>query len=217
VLLSLTAPLPPPLPPPQVPKTSSNSSTEDEAEEEEEEDEEEGEEETTTGGSAGEGEVVADEEAAPTLEAVRCRPHPSPVHTRVHSHTPHTPPPLSCSVLLTCSKPYHPPSAYPHSQVDEIDADGNREVGKMRGGKWHGVVTNFYPCGFHDITNYEDGKDVGESVAWSANRTKAWKYVDGVRMGDISLDEAAAIAKTYGLDVPPLRVMVRTHHAQPHA
>ena len=59
--------------------------------------------------------------------------------------------------------------------------------------------------------------DVGQSVGWSADRTEQCKYVDGERIGDISLDEAAVIAKTYGLDVPPPRVMVRTHHAQPHA
>ena len=110
----------------------------------------------------------------------------------------------------------YPPPAYPHSQVKEIDDDGNRRVGKTRDGKWHGVVTRFYPCGDVDITNYEDGVDVGESVVWSADRTEAWKYVDGKDMrkdmGVISLDEAAGIAKTYGLDVPPPRVMVRTHH-----
>ena len=181
-----------------------DSSSEEEKEEEGEDNEEE---ETTSR----QGEVMAEVE-----EAVRCRPHPSPVHTRVHSHTPHTPPPLSCSVLLTCSKPT-PPSAYPHSQVDEIDDNGDRRVGKKRGGKWHGVVKRFYADGEVDITNYKDGVDVGQSVTWSADRTEPCKYVDGKRVGDISLEEAAAIAKTYGLDVPPPRVTVRTHHAQPHA
>ena len=109
-----------------------------------------------------------------------------------------------------------PPSADPHSQVDEID-DGNRSVGKKRGGKWHGVVTRFAADGKVDITHYEDGQDVGDSAQWSTDRAKAWKFVGGEGVGDISLDEAAAIAKTYGLDVPPPRVMVRTHHAQPHA
>ena len=75
--------------------------------------------------------------------------------------------------------------------------------------KPHGVGTYYYLNGTAEIGRYEEGKDVGEGVWWSADRQTAWRLKDGEMVEEISRDAAAAIAKDHGLRMPPPCEMVR--------
>jgi len=75
-------------------------------------------------------------------------------------------------------------------------SDGDKQRGTWQHGLRHG------PCIFHhaasDVVEYgyydQEGKVVGEGVRLNAERTKAWKLVDGKRLeGTIELEEAERI------------------------
>ena len=54
-----------------------------------------------------------------------------------------------------------------------------------------------------EVSVYDSGSIVGESVVWSEDRATAFRFLDGEQQDDpISLEEAEAFAKSKGLDVP---------------
>lgn len=99
-------------------------------------------------------------------------------------------------------------------------ASGNRYEGGFRGGLKEGSATFYYASGEVDLIRTARNIDVGEGVRWSADRTRAFRLVEG-RTDDpipswrvpepISLHEAAQIARANGLpEVPPPHVHVDT-------
>ena len=89
-----------------------------------------------------------------------------------------------------------------HGRGKMTNADGNSYDGEWADGKKHGIATFTYPDGRTMVSCYEAGADVGQGVAWSADRTKAWEMQGGQPVRDISLDEAAKIAERIGLPPP---------------
>ena len=49
---------------------------------------------------------------------------------------------------------------------------------------------------------FKAGKPVGVGARWPEDRATAWRLQDGKKEGEISLKEAAAIAKKVGLRPP---------------
>ena len=91
-----------------------------------------------------------------------------------------------------------------------IDARSNRYVGEFRGGTFEGVGTYYHADGRADASRFVGGQEVGVGVAWNAERTEAWLLVassDGSGMSRgkaILLSEAAEVAASLGLPVPPI-------------
>jgi hypothetical protein len=75
--------------------------------------------------------------------------------------------------------------------------------GRWRRGQFHGAGCYTHEDGSAEVGRYEDGRDVGAGARWLPDRSRAWRLVDGQQAGEIPLDEAAAIADTLGLPVPP--------------
>ena len=89
-----------------------------------------------------------------------------------------------------------------HGRGKQTYAEGFSYDGEWADGKKHGIATFTYPDGRAMVSCYEAGADVGQGVAWSADRTKAWEMQGGQPVRDISLDEAAKIAERIGLPPP---------------
>ena len=89
-----------------------------------------------------------------------------------------------------------------HGRGKQTYAEGFSYDGEWADGKKHGIATFTYPDGRAMVSCYEAGADVGQGVAWSADRTKAWEMLGGQPVSDISLDEAAKIAERIGLPPP---------------
>jgi hypothetical protein len=76
--------------------------------------------------------------------------------------------------------------------------EGLWKAGKREG---HGIYR--YASGRADVVTYKADVDVGEGVRWSPDRQLAWKLQDGELVDEISLDEAAEIARRVGEEPPP--------------
>eukprot|EP00928_Gymnodinium_smaydae_P010581 TRINITY_DN13986_c0_g1_i2.p1 TRINITY_DN13986_c0_g1~~TRINITY_DN13986_c0_g1_i2.p1 ORF type:complete len:669 (+),score=174.76 TRINITY_DN13986_c0_g1_i2:138-2144(+) len=83
-------------------------------------------------------------------------------------------------------------------------ADGGVIVGEWHDDEKNGPGTFYHPDGKAEMARYAEDEDTGEGAMWSADRTRAWRMLDGKRVGEISLKEAAKIAAKVGLPVPPV-------------
>jgi len=91
-----------------------------------------------------------------------------------------------------------------HGRGKYLYASGDTYEGEYRQGKMEGKGTYFLSDGAAEVGRYKAGADVGEGVRWDATRTSACKLRAGKVVGDLTLDEAAKIAATIGLGVPPI-------------
>lgn len=96
----------------------------------------------------------------------------------------------SISAMSCCSSSY--------SDSQSPSSLGGTEVMEEK----DGPGTLWCSNGYAECHFFEDGKPKGEGVIWNADRTKAWKSVDGVRKHEITLGDAVAIALGLGLFVP---------------
>ena len=81
-------------------------------------------------------------------------------------------------------------------------ASGSKYEGEYKADVKEGKGTYYYAAGHATVNCYKGDKDVGEGVAWSADRTTAWRMQDGQPGESISLEAAAEIAARVGLPVP---------------
>ena len=83
-------------------------------------------------------------------------------------------------------------------------AGGDVYEGEYKAGKMEGRGTYRLADGTAEVGRYFAGADVGEGARWSPGRTTAYRLKGGKVDGEISLDDAARIAQTLGLPVPPI-------------
>lgn len=102
-------------------------------------------------------------------------------------------------------------SSYVGDFVDDVfeghgkytDARGNCYVGSFKASAMHGAGTYLYSDGRAEVGSYSNGVEVGEGARWSPDRFLAWRLKDGQVADAIKLSEAAAIAGSLSLPVPP--------------
>ena len=82
------------------------------------------------------------------------------------------------------------------------DDVGNVYVGAFRAGVFHGAGTYIHADGRAECNRYDNSREVGEGVRWSANRARAWRLRDGVAASEVDLATASTIASTLGLRMP---------------
>ncbi len=83
--------------------------------------------------------------------------------------------------------------------------DGDVYIGEFHLGKRHGPGTKWdRPENTASVRQYVNGEQKGAAVVWSADRLSATKFMDGRRVGPISLEEADEIAASIGLTMPPV-------------
>ena len=74
---------------------------------------------------------------------------------------------------------------------------GDRYSGGFLNDQRHGKGVIEWASSRLDVCRFEEGKMVGEGVRWSADRTTAWRTLDGnVVGGEISVDEAQQIEES---------------------
>lgn len=84
-------------------------------------------------------------------------------------------------------------------------ADGDVYEGCWKHGAKEGPGTYYYASGRADVCAYTAGSELGEGVRWSEDRQLAWRLQKGDLVEEISLEEAAQIAKQVGsMPVPPI-------------
>mmetsp|Transcript_870 Transcript_870/g.1589 ORF Transcript_870/g.1589 Transcript_870/m.1589 type:complete len:103 (+) Transcript_870:197-505(+) len=76
--------------------------------------------------------------------------------------------------------------------------NGHSFEGMFRNGKRNGRGKYQLTDGRVEIYRYVNDSRVGDGVRWSANRTKAWRMVDGKVKGRVSMEEATGIANKCG-------------------
>ena len=82
------------------------------------------------------------------------------------------------------------------------DARGNVYEGGFVGGAFQGPSSYAYVDGRAEVGAYEGGQEIGEGARWSPDRARAWRLRDGQVDGEITLEDAAAIAAALGLAIP---------------
>ena len=82
------------------------------------------------------------------------------------------------------------------------DARGNVYEGGFVGGAFQGPGSYAYVDGRAEVGAYEGGQEIGEGACWSPDRARAWRLRDGQVDGEITLEDAAAIAAALGLAIP---------------
>ena len=89
-------------------------------------------------------------------------------------------------------------------------ASGAVYEGEWRAGEQEGRGTFTYADGEADTVWCAANAPVGEGARWSADRQSAWRLRDGEPVESISLEEAARIAASLGLPVPPASELQRS-------
>ena len=78
----------------------------------------------------------------------------------------------------------------------------------MKDDEKHGNATYKWAEGAVAVVQYRAGEPIGEGARWSADRRRAYRLQAGRKVERISLEKAAKIAKSLGLQMPeqtPLR------------
>ena len=77
-------------------------------------------------------------------------------------------------------------------------SDGAVYEGEYKAGAMEGFGTYQYVDGRAEVGRYAGNVDVGEGVRWSADRTTAWRLMDGKVVEEITLETADRIARKIG-------------------
>lgn len=91
-----------------------------------------------------------------------------------------------------------------HGQGIMFYAHGEQAVsegiyeGSWQNGQMHGRGIFHFPSGKVSFGEYLDGEPNGHSVRWSADRSKAWRFMDGKQVEEISLSDASARTENCG-------------------
>ena len=123
---------------------------------------------------------------------------------------PEAPEPSAAPITLPTLAPEPVPasasaSASGTTRTEVYGASGDRYVGEFKPGtrKKHGKGTYYHADGRVEVGCHREGRDEGEGVQWSADRSKAWRLDYGDPEVEITLEEADAIAARIGLPMPP--------------
>lgn len=80
--------------------------------------------------------------------------------------------------------------------------NGNKYVGDFYDNRRHGWAVFWYNNGVVEMGRYDMGQETGEGVGWSPDRVSAMRLLDGKPQGQVTLEEAAKIARRIGLPIP---------------
>jgi hypothetical protein len=91
---------------------------------------------------------------------------------------------------------------YKSSYLQNHLTDGDSQECSWVASKRHGPSIFYAANGEIEYSSYNNDEATGSGVTWTADRTKAYKLVNGKKGDEISLGMAENIAEEFGLEVP---------------